>query len=238
MPKKPSLKSLDAELAKIQKLNKEKLDKIEEKNKRHDKEIQRQKEEFEQKKKRTKKIIITCINGLIQLENVTIDINESIQTLINLIFKKLKFYNISSIVINNISCNLNDMKYNFYEKNPFLLREQLNKYFNIDNEKDVIEITIVCGSIKHFLQNFITYFIHRIIDMEFSANYCNSDSEYIDYASLIKAEYKWFKNKLKKILILKYDFFEIFEEILLFLQNFNDCECKRFIINELKMLLN
>jgi hypothetical protein len=141
------------------------------------------------------------------------------------------------------------MKYNFYDKNYFSLRGQylnihsstrvqLNKYFNIDNEKNVIEITIVCGSIKTFLQNFITYFIHRIIDMEFTANYCNSDSEYIDYASLIKAEYKWFKNKLKKIFIQKYDFLEIYEEILLFLENFNDCECKCFIINELRKLLN
>ena len=231
MPKKPSLKSLDAELAKIQQLNNKKLKKKEE-------EIQRKEEEIEQKEKRIKKIIINGMHGLIQLDNTTIDINESIQTLINLIFKKLKFYNISSIVINNISCNLNDMKYNFYDKNSFSLRDQLNKYFNIDNEKDVIEITIVRGSIKPFLQNLITYFLHKMINMEFNANYCNRDSEYIDYDFLMKEEYKWFTNNLKKIFIQKYDFLEIYEEILLFLENFNDCECKCFIINELKMLLN
>ena len=236
MPKKPSLKSLDAELAKIQKSNNEKLNKIYE-NQRKEEENQRQKEEIEQIKKRTKKIIINGIHGIIKLENVTIDINNSMQTLINLIITKLKIYNIVSIIINNISYNLydTDMKYNFYEEYNNLLWDQIKKYVNIDNEKDVIEITIVCGSIKPFLKNLIIYFLDGINDMVNN----NSDSEYIDHKKFIKKKYnKWFKNELKKIFVKKYDFSEIYEEILLFLENLNETEFTQFIINELKMLLN
>lgn len=158
----PSIKELNKELNKVQKWTDGKIKKQEEKQRKVF-------EEEELVRKNTKKLIlITAVNGN-ELGDLTINILDSVDKLIVFIICKLKVYNITNIVINNISKEVNEEYYKdsgqrrslklekfqeYYRGSHFSQWGSLKQEFNLSEDTDNILVQIICGSYINYI-NFI-----------------------------------------------------------------------------------
>ena len=152
MPKNktlPSRKELEKELNKVQKWADEKIRNQEEK----------QREIFEKKelkKKNTKKIILINAHDGSKLGDSTINILDPTSILTSLIIRKLKVYNIASIVINDISQNFYPELYHHRHHHLSLCSRSLKQTFNLCEDTDNILVHIIYGSYLNYIEFIIS----------------------------------------------------------------------------------
>lgn len=148
--KKFNNKSLPSrkELNKVQKWADEKM-------RKREKEQRKVFEKEELKRNNTKNLIL--IKGLdgSELGNLTINILDPISILIGFIIRELKVYNITSIVINNISLNFDREFYHFRHR-FFSCSSSIKRYFNLSEDTDNILVQIIYGSYLNYIEFIIS----------------------------------------------------------------------------------